>query len=87
MLKAYGTEAQLHAMFEIYRAFPANEKFNAEQRARNNVPIFFGAGGGARASMLCRGSLPANHADLAVASLERIDQRQLGCHGLRSFGR
>ena len=42
--EAYGTGAQLHAMFEIYRAFPANEKFNAEQRARNDVPIFFGAG-------------------------------------------
>ncbi|MEO8559805.1 MAG: alpha/beta hydrolase, partial [Rhodospirillales bacterium] len=30
--QAYGTLAQLHAAFEIYRAFPANDKFNASQR-------------------------------------------------------
>ncbi len=42
--EAYGKVSQLHAMFEIYRAFPANEKFNAAQRGRNDVPLFFGAG-------------------------------------------
>jgi pimeloyl-ACP methyl ester carboxylesterase len=41
---AYGSDSQLHAMFEIYRAFPANEKFNGEQRGQNDVPVFFGAG-------------------------------------------
>ena len=44
--EAYGTASQLHAMFEIYRAFPANEKFNAAQRERNDVPLFVGAGDG-----------------------------------------
>ena len=44
--EAYGFASQLHAMFEIYRAFPANEKFNAAQRKRNDVPLFLGAGDG-----------------------------------------
>ena len=30
-VKAYSTPAQLHAAFEMYRAFPANEKFNQAQ--------------------------------------------------------
>jgi len=42
--KAYAAPAQLHAAFEMYRAFPANAKFNAAQRARNDVPIFYAAG-------------------------------------------
>lgn len=44
--EAYGSASQLHAGFEIYRAFPANEKFNAAQRERNDVPLFVGAGDG-----------------------------------------
>ncbi|HEY2461781.1 MAG TPA: alpha/beta hydrolase [Candidatus Acidoferrum sp.] len=44
--KAYGTDAQLHAAFEIYRAFPANAQFNARQHGRNEVPLFFGTGDG-----------------------------------------
>lgn len=43
-VKAYDTPVQLHAMFEIYRAFPANEKFNAAQRAPNDVPLFIAFG-------------------------------------------
>ena len=31
----------------LYRAFPANEKFNQEQRGPNDVPLFVGAGDGA----------------------------------------
>jgi pimeloyl-ACP methyl ester carboxylesterase len=42
--EAYGSPSQLHAMFEIYRAFPANEKFNAAHHERNDVPLFLGAG-------------------------------------------
>jgi pimeloyl-ACP methyl ester carboxylesterase len=44
--EAYGSASQLDAMFEIYRAFPVNEKFNAAQRERNDVPLFVGAGDG-----------------------------------------
>lgn len=44
--EAYGSPSQLHAMFEIYRAFPASEKFNAAQRERNDVPLFVAAGDG-----------------------------------------
>lgn len=43
-LKAYGTDAQLHAAFEMYRAFPANAQFNAAQRGPMPIPLFFGTG-------------------------------------------
>jgi pimeloyl-ACP methyl ester carboxylesterase len=42
--QAYPRLAQLHAVFEIYRAFPANEKFNAAQRDANDVPTFIAFG-------------------------------------------
>lgn len=42
-VRAYGP-AQLHAAFEMYRAFPANVKFNAAQRGPNPVPLVYGAG-------------------------------------------
>jgi pimeloyl-ACP methyl ester carboxylesterase len=45
-VKAYSTPAQLHAAFEMYRAFPANEKFNQAQRERIDVPLFVAAGDG-----------------------------------------
>jgi pimeloyl-ACP methyl ester carboxylesterase len=43
-VKAYATPAQLHAAFEMYRAFPANTQFNAALREPNDVPLFLGAG-------------------------------------------
>jgi len=43
-LQAYGTDSQLHAVFEMYRAFPANAQFNVAQRGPNDVPLFFGTG-------------------------------------------
>ena len=45
-VNAYRTEAQLHAVFEVYRAFPANAQFNQAQRGPNDVPLFWGAGDG-----------------------------------------
>ena len=45
-VKAYGTLAQLHAGFEMYRAFPENARFNQSQRKANEVPLFLGAGEG-----------------------------------------
>ena len=45
-VKAYGTVVQLHAVFEMYRAFPANAQFNAAQGAPMRVPLFFGTGDG-----------------------------------------
>ncbi|MET0658132.1 MAG: alpha/beta hydrolase, partial [Steroidobacteraceae bacterium] len=41
---AYAAPAQLHAMFEMYRAFPENAKFNAAQRAPVDVPLFVATG-------------------------------------------
>jgi len=43
-LRAYGTLDQLHAAFEMYRAFPATEKANAAFTAPNAVPLFLGFG-------------------------------------------
>lgn len=45
-VKAYASPAQLHAAFEMYRAFPANAQFNAAQRGPNDVPLFLAAGEG-----------------------------------------
>jgi hypothetical protein len=45
-VKAYSIPAQLHAAFEMYRAFPANAQFNAAQRGTNDVPLFFAAANG-----------------------------------------
>jgi pimeloyl-ACP methyl ester carboxylesterase len=45
-LKAYGTPAQLHAAFEMYRAFPENARFNQAQLGPSDVPLFLGAGDG-----------------------------------------
>jgi pimeloyl-ACP methyl ester carboxylesterase len=41
---AYASRAQLHAVFEMYRAFPANGEFNQAQRSQNDVPLFLAAG-------------------------------------------
>ena len=43
-VQAYAAPGHLHAMLEIYRAFPANEKFNAAQRSAIGVPIVLAAG-------------------------------------------
>ena len=45
-VQAYAGPAQLHAVFEMYRAFPANAQFNAAQRGSNDVPLLVGAGDG-----------------------------------------
>jgi pimeloyl-ACP methyl ester carboxylesterase len=43
-LKAYSTPVQLHAVFEMYRAFPANAIFNAAKQGQNDVPLFLASG-------------------------------------------
>jgi pimeloyl-ACP methyl ester carboxylesterase len=42
--ESYAAPEHLHAAFEIYRAFPANEKFNAEQQSRIDVPLVLAVG-------------------------------------------
>ena len=37
--ESYAAPEHLHAAFEVYRAFPANEKFNAEQQSRIDMPL------------------------------------------------
>ena len=41
---AYAEAEQLHAGFEMYRAFPVNEKFNATQRSAIDVPLVLAGG-------------------------------------------
>jgi pimeloyl-ACP methyl ester carboxylesterase len=41
---AYATPEQLRAAFEMYRAFPANEKFNATQRSAIDLPLVLAGG-------------------------------------------
>ncbi|HEY1604474.1 MAG TPA: alpha/beta hydrolase [Allosphingosinicella sp.] len=43
-LKAYNMPAQLHAVFEMYRAFPLNVKANAAQRQPDDVPLVLATG-------------------------------------------
>jgi pimeloyl-ACP methyl ester carboxylesterase len=44
LVNSYATPAQLHAAFEMYRAFPADALWNLAQRGANPVPLFLGAG-------------------------------------------
>jgi pimeloyl-ACP methyl ester carboxylesterase len=42
--RAYATPGHLRALLEIYRAFPANEKFNAAQRTAMSLPLVLAPG-------------------------------------------
>jgi pimeloyl-ACP methyl ester carboxylesterase len=42
--KSYAAPENLRAILEIYRAFPANEKFNAAQRSTIDVPLVLAPG-------------------------------------------
>jgi pimeloyl-ACP methyl ester carboxylesterase len=42
--ESYAATEQLHAAFEMYRAFPTNAEFNAAQRGRINLPLALVAG-------------------------------------------
>jgi hypothetical protein len=44
--RAYEKPAQLHAILEMYRAFPKNAEFNGAHRERNDIPIFLACGDG-----------------------------------------
>lgn len=42
---SYAAPEHLHAAFQVYRAFAANEKFNAEHQSRFDVPVVLAVGG------------------------------------------
>jgi pimeloyl-ACP methyl ester carboxylesterase len=42
--ESYSAPEHLHAAFEVYRAFSANEKFNVEQQSRIDVPLVLAVG-------------------------------------------
>lgn len=73
-LDAYSTPAQLHAAFEIYRAFPANEKFNKAQRGAIDVPLFVGAGEKSPFVEL----LPKMADGLRAAGIQRVETGLIG---------
>lgn len=66
---AYREPAQLHAVFEIYRAFPENARFNRARRERNDVPVFFGAGENSPFAKL----VPQIVAALRASGLTQVD--------------
>ena len=68
-VKAYESPAQHHAAFEMYRAFPTNEKFNAAQRDKIDVPLFYGAGEHSPFAKL----LPKVAADLKVHGCTHVE--------------
>jgi pimeloyl-ACP methyl ester carboxylesterase len=43
-VRAYSSPAQLHAVLEMYRAFPADAQFNAAHRGPNDVPLLLAGG-------------------------------------------
>jgi len=43
-MSAYSSAAQLHAAFEMYRAFPAVAGFNASETGGISIQLFLGAG-------------------------------------------
>jgi pimeloyl-ACP methyl ester carboxylesterase len=43
-VSAYSSAAQLHAAFQMYRAFPAIARFNASETGGISIQLFFGAG-------------------------------------------
>jgi hypothetical protein len=59
----------LHAVFEIYRAFPQNVRVNQAQHQRNDVPVFFGAGERSPFSKL----MPRIVAALRASGLTHVD--------------
>jgi pimeloyl-ACP methyl ester carboxylesterase len=68
-MKAYDADAQLHAAFEMYRAFPANAQFNAAQRGPMPIPLFFGAGDGSPFAKL----IPKIAHDLRAHGCTRVE--------------
>lgn len=72
-MKAYGSAAQLHATFEMYRAFPVNVQFNAAQNMRIDVPLFVGAGEQSPFSKL----LPRISEGLRASRCTRVETGQI----------
>jgi pimeloyl-ACP methyl ester carboxylesterase len=72
-VQAYASLAQLHAVFEMYRALPATEKANtafaAGQPAPNPVPLFLGFGEKSPFARL----MPRIAADLRAAGMARVE--------------
>lgn len=65
---AYATPEQLRAVFQMYRAFPANARFNRAQRGRIGVPLLLADGEHSPFARL----LPKEAADLRAKGCEDV---------------
>src|ERR1700733_224860 len=63
--RAYAAPEHLRALLEIYRAFPANEKFNAAQRSAINLPLVLAPGENSPFESSCR-ALPKRYGIMDV---------------------
>jgi pimeloyl-ACP methyl ester carboxylesterase len=68
-VKAYADPAQLHAAFEMYRAFPSNAQFNAAQVEPNDLPLFLATGDGSPFAKL----IPKMADDLRAKGCRHVD--------------
>jgi len=66
---AYATPAQLHAVFQMYRAFPANARFNATRDTRMEVPLLLADGDRSPFAPL----LPKQAADLRAKGCKDVE--------------
>jgi pimeloyl-ACP methyl ester carboxylesterase len=66
---AYASPAQLHAAFEMYRAFPANLEFNEAHQEPNDVPLYLAAGEGSPFAKL----IPKMAVDLRTKGFAHVE--------------
>lgn len=66
---AYASPPQLHAAFEMYRAFPTNLEFNEAHQDANDVPLYLAAGEESPFAKL----IPKMTADLRVKGFARVE--------------
>ena len=72
--RAYAAPEHLRALLEIYRAFPANEKFNAAQRGATSVPLVLAPGANSPFEKLMPGFAEAlRHHGCATVKIEVIE--------------
>lgn len=67
--QAHSRPEQLHAAFEMYRAFPDNLAFNEEHQGTNDVPLYLAAGEGSPFAQL----LPKQVADLRAKGFAHVE--------------
>src|SRR5580693_10811702 len=80
--RAYAAPEHLHAALEIYRAFPANEKFNAAQRRAISLPLVLAPGENSPFEKLMR-ALPKRYGIMGVQT-SRLKPSKTACITLQT---